>query len=330
MLRLPHPRSLSLSEPFTAFASLSSLLNLKLESRLLFSFFSYSYRCGYSIPSIHILQPSAFHCLSESFSFSPISVWVFLFSFLWVKRIGTRFSPVVNSDKCCLEENKDGAKSNFLKCLIMDVLIWQVRIATFQLPCFYFPYARAALCLSRLKKTDGRTIIYKWHVKWREQGTQVPLRAAGMMDKSHGCLFLIAAVQKPGGGGDGTLSELKCLVLLFSPFDHVLFNTQGTVETLPKKSKAILWWMCGGLSQAALSVKHYVNAASGLLFAFGPIFYHVNKWRKNPDCEASRACCEAALRRSPVKLWVFQCCCTVIALLLHPHKQIMEAASVTL
>lgn len=38
--------------------------------------------------------------------------------------------------------------------------------------------------------------------------------------------------------------------------------------------------------------------------------------------EGAWTCCEATLRLSHVKLQVFQWCCTVIALLLHPHKQV--------
>lgn len=76
--------------------------------------------------------------------------------------------------------------------------------------------------------------------------------------------------------------------------------------------------MCREWKESAVSVNDHFNVVSGLLFCLWfDLLAHkqTRKIHKLWECQGPR-------RLGHVKLWVFQRCCTVIALLPHPHKQV--------
>ena len=76
--------------------------------------------------------------------------------------------------------------------------------------------------------------------------------------------------------------------------------------------------MCREWKESAVSVNDHFNVVSGLLFCLWfDLLAHkqTRKIHKLWGCQGPR-------RLGHVKLWVFQRCCTVIALLPHPHKQV--------
>lgn len=105
---------------------------------------------------------------------------------------------------------------------------------------------------------------------------------------------------------------------LFCRFDHILLNTQSSVETLQKKKVKLCCSKCK-------SVNHSLNVVFGLLFAFDPVFYHLKKvtnseWTRSLIWSYIAEVIAMAIAKLSFKS--FSGVAVLLHFLFHPHKQI--------